>query len=433
MYDAGHSSLGALDAALRRRLQRGAALAALLDGWSRSRTRDELRAWVVGDDAVQLAFPIFASHQTPDAARLRAVLDAHLEAVRALRARIRARVDADARARARLLLGLRRAHPGARIVAFTAHAATATALYRALGREEGVALLTARGARTAGGARPRADVIEALGAAMETAPERTSHARSRRPRRDDVSLVITTDLLSEGVNLQGASVIVHLDVPWTPAGLAQRVGRAARMGSRHSCVHVHGIATPAGAERLLRLERRLTKKHAEQLHVAHAPREIEQLRAVVRTWPGDSHAGPSDGVDAEPNPLVATANGTRRGFIAVIEENGARSLVCGVPRGGHRWKVSDLPTDLHAAARAVDPAGVGPSRAARDNELERSARAALGRWLSSRRAREAGGEAGSPSRERRRLLARLDAAVRGAVAFTRGQSARSASRRVRTR
>ena len=82
--------------------------------------------------------------------------------------------------------------------------------------------------------------------------------------------MITTDLLSEGVNLQGASVIVHLDVPWTPAGLEQRVGRAARMGSRHACVHVHGIAPPAAAERLLTLERRLARKRAEQVEAARA-------------------------------------------------------------------------------------------------------------------------------------------------------------------
>ena len=142
------SSLTALDAALRRRLQRGAALGALLDE-GRIPTRDELRSWVVGDDAVQLAFPIFAAHETLDAAQLRATLDAHLDAVRTLRARIHPHIDDDAAERARLLRELRSADPAARIVAFTAHAATAEALFRALRSTPGVALLTARGARTA--------------------------------------------------------------------------------------------------------------------------------------------------------------------------------------------------------------------------------------------------------------------------------------------
>ncbi|HEY2848677.1 MAG TPA: DEAD/DEAH box helicase, partial [Gemmatimonadaceae bacterium] len=213
------SSLAALDAALRRRLLRGAALSALLDE-GRLPTRGDLRAWVAGDDAVQLAFPMLASHATPACGALRSVLDAHLAAVAALRARVHPRVERDATARAAFLLGLRDAHPGARIVAFTSHADTATALFRALRATPGVALLKARGARTAGGTRPRADIIDALSA----------DAGATRSRHDNITLVITTDLLSEGVNLQGASVIVHLDIPWTPAALEQRVGRAARMG-----------------------------------------------------------------------------------------------------------------------------------------------------------------------------------------------------------
>jgi hypothetical protein len=40
----------------------------------------------------------------------------------------------------------------------------------------------------------------------------------------------------EGHNLQAASVLTHLDLPWVPTGLEQRVGRAARPGSRHASV-----------------------------------------------------------------------------------------------------------------------------------------------------------------------------------------------------
>src|SRR5213075_485696 len=75
-----------------------------------------------------------------------------------------------------------------------------------------------------------------------------------------IDLLITTDLLSEGLNLQRASVIVHLDLPWNPARLDQRVGRARRLGSRHETVSVYVIAPPAAADRLLRVEERLREK-----------------------------------------------------------------------------------------------------------------------------------------------------------------------------
>ena len=64
-----------------------------------------------------------------------------------------------------------------------------------------------------------------------------------------------------GHNLQNASVLCHYDLPWTPVPLEQRVGRAARPGSRHGYVetyipyikgagieHVVGVITPRGAE-----------------------------------------------------------------------------------------------------------------------------------------------------------------------------------------
>jgi superfamily II DNA or RNA helicase len=65
----------------------------------------------------------------------------------------------------------------------------------------------------------------------------------------------------EGHNLQTASVLVHLDLPWLPAGLEQRVGRAARPGAARSSVqtyipyikgggieHVVSVLSPRGAE-----------------------------------------------------------------------------------------------------------------------------------------------------------------------------------------
>jgi hypothetical protein len=399
------SSLAALDAALRRRLLRGAAIATLLDD-GRLPTRNELHAWVSGEDAVQLAFPMFASHAAHACAGLRRVLDAHLAAVAALRARVHPRVERDATARASLLLGFRRAHPGARIVAFTSHADTATALFRALRTTPGVALLTARGARTASGARPRADVIGALGADPTALGTRAGATRSRR---DDISLVITTDLLSEGVNLQGASVIVHLDVPWTPAALEQRVGRAARMGSAHAVVHVHGVATPAGAERLLALGRRLAHKRAERTAADRTPRDAERLREIVSSW-RDRACAPAN----NEAPVVAAVAGGITGFIALFSERGTETLACGAAGRNGRWRVDDAPAALCTVAAAVRTGALAPAPV-----LEAAARRALGRWLARRDAREAGGAAGGASAVRRAMLARLDAVVRGAQAHKR--------------
>jgi hypothetical protein len=65
----------------------------------------------------------------------------------------------------------------------------------------------------------------------------------------------------EGHNLQNASCLVHLDLPWLPSGLEQRVGRAARPGAARGWVqtyipyirgagveHIVSILSPRGAE-----------------------------------------------------------------------------------------------------------------------------------------------------------------------------------------
>jgi len=56
----------------------------------------------------------------------------------------------------------------------------------------------------------------------------------------DVDVVLATDVASEGLNLQAASVLVNYDVPWSPVKLEQRIGRVWRLGQRED-VHVYSL------------------------------------------------------------------------------------------------------------------------------------------------------------------------------------------------
>jgi superfamily II DNA or RNA helicase len=272
------SSNGALSGALRRRLARAAVLdAALADG--RHLTRVELGRWACGDDTVQLALPGLFAADVPEPAPLRATLAAHEQALRALLERVR-RSDWTDVERARLLRELRSSHPGEKIVAFTQFVDTARTLFRHLRTDAGVAALTGRGAQVAGGALTRREAIARF------APQAAGTAPPRAAERID--LLITTDLLSEGVNLHDASVVVHLDLPWTPARLEQRVGRSRRMGARHARTTVYAFAPPASSELLLHVEERLRAKlrAVGQLVAVGAgilPASVESERARGRT------------------------------------------------------------------------------------------------------------------------------------------------------
>ena len=79
---------------------------------------------------------------------------------------------------------------------------------------------------------------------------------------DKYDLLLTTDVLSEGVNLQQAGRIINYDLPWNPMRLVQRHGRIDRIGSRHREVHLGCFFPSANLDDLLRLEETIQRKIA---------------------------------------------------------------------------------------------------------------------------------------------------------------------------
>jgi hypothetical protein len=245
------SSRAALSSALRRRRQVATAIEQCLDEGLLP-TRAELHAWRGADTVVQLGFaPLLATGEVSvDARQSRADVAREQQALVHLLGTVSSSPDPD-EARAAALLEICAAHPNERVIAFTELASTARTYYAYLARQPGVGLLTARDARIASGCLSRDALLARFAPRARHAPPPRAHER--------VTLLITTDLLSEGVNLQDASVVVHLDLPWNPARLAQRVGRVRRPGGA-GVVHSYLMAPPAGVELLLDVEQRLRRK-----------------------------------------------------------------------------------------------------------------------------------------------------------------------------
>ena len=57
-------------------------------------------------------------------------------------------------------------------------------------------------------------------------------------QRDEYDVIITTEVLAEGVNLHRSNVILNYDAPWNATRLMQRIGRVNRIGSSEEFVHV---------------------------------------------------------------------------------------------------------------------------------------------------------------------------------------------------
>ncbi|NIM52133.1 MAG: hypothetical protein GTN78_08195 [Gemmatimonadales bacterium] len=147
---------------------------------------------------------------------------------------------------------------GCKTIVFTTAVATALDLARRLGWREVAAVGSGR-AWIASGRIPVETALSFF------APMARSVAAP--PQAARVSTLVATDLVSEGLNLQDADAIVHYDLPWTPLRLAQRLGRIARLGSRHDTAHVWWFAPAPPLERRLRLAERLHTKVYSQLQL----------------------------------------------------------------------------------------------------------------------------------------------------------------------
>ncbi|RVQ66944.1 helicase [Croceicoccus ponticola] len=79
---------------------------------------------------------------------------------------------------------------------------------------------------------------------------------------DRFDLLITTDVLAEGVNLQQCRHIINYDIPWNPMRMVQRHGRIDRIGSPHARVFLRTIFPADRLDALLNLEQRILQKIA---------------------------------------------------------------------------------------------------------------------------------------------------------------------------
>ncbi len=165
---------------------------------------------------------------------------------------------------------------------------------------------------------------------------------------DRYDIVVTTDVLSEGVNLQQAGQIINYDLPWNPMRLVQRHGRIDRIGSHHQEVFLHCVFPDDRLDDLLGLEERLQRK-------------IKQAAASVGVgWVMPGQEGPVDITFTETREEIERL---RREESDIFERGGTS-------RGAHsgeefRQELRQALEDPHLAARIERlPWGSGSGMAA---------------------------------------------------------------------
>jgi superfamily II DNA or RNA helicase len=84
---------------------------------------------------------------------------------------------------------------------------------------------------------------------------------------DELRILIATDVLSEGQNLQDCSIVVNYDLPWAIIRLIQRAGRVDRIGQQAENIICYSFLPAEGVEKIIRLRARVRTRLRENAEV----------------------------------------------------------------------------------------------------------------------------------------------------------------------
>lgn len=85
-------------------------------------------------------------------------------------------------------------------------------------------------------------------ASGETDGETRSSIMRSFQEHNDFCVLLATDILSEGVDLQTANCIVNYDLPYNPQRIEQRIGRVDRVGQKEDTIHIVNLRTKGSVD-----------------------------------------------------------------------------------------------------------------------------------------------------------------------------------------
>ncbi len=207
------------------------------------------------------------------AASLKRYVDLDLQALQSFRSELLARPDEKL---PRLLELLSARSPPARTLVFTEFRDTAEHIWQRLAASFQVGLITGGSSYLGRQPCPRGEVIRRF------APRANDSSAVRRA--EEVFVLVATDVLAEGLNLQDANAVLSYELPWNPVRLIQRSGRIDRIGSQHAAVSFYNFMPDREFDELLGLVQRLrTKLRSLRSAVGHETPVLEaDESALVR-------------------------------------------------------------------------------------------------------------------------------------------------------
>jgi superfamily II DNA/RNA helicase len=117
---------------------------------------------------------------------------------------------------------------------------------------------------------------------------------NKEKQQDDISIIITTEVLAEGVNLHRSNSIVNYDTPWNSTRLMQRIGRVNRIGSTAARVYSYNFYPTTQVESDIELKKKAILKlqsfHSalgEDSQIYSEEEEVETFGIFEKIQPDD--------------------------------------------------------------------------------------------------------------------------------------------------
>ncbi|MGH7233015.1 MAG: C-terminal helicase domain-containing protein, partial [Nitrospiraceae bacterium] len=150
---------------------------------------------------------------------------------------------------------LKKKHPKDKIIVFTQFADTVRYLE---------SQLAGRGITTLAGVT--GDSTNPTALAWRFSPDSNGKRETLEPN-EELRVLVATDVLSEGQNLQDAAIVVNFDLPWAIIRLVQRAGRIDRIGQKAENILCYSFLPAEGVERIIRLRARVRRRLQENAEV----------------------------------------------------------------------------------------------------------------------------------------------------------------------
>ncbi|MDD3186441.1 MAG: helicase-related protein [Anaerostipes sp.] len=96
--------------------------------------------------------------------------------------------------------------------------------------------------------------------ALKEQIEDSFNPKFKEKNNNKYDVLITTDVLAEGINLHRANVLINYDLPWNPTRIMQRVGRVNRVGTEFERIYVFNFFPTAQSNKQLPLKDRILEK-----------------------------------------------------------------------------------------------------------------------------------------------------------------------------